>query len=148
MKDERVEQAKNKVRSEMATIMYLGIVISFLVKTLAFKMNLWECITEYVILIFFPLYQFIRMHMMKIGDYSERGDNRSIKNLLIAIIILVAAAAVLIFNLMKKSVAYNWQSPVVFLFIFVVIFVLIFFAVNRFNKYRGHEYEREFDDET
>ena len=81
LKDERIEQGKNKIWSELAIIMYLGVALSFSVKILVFKMDLMECITEYLILIFTPLYQFIRMHMMKISIYSERGNKQSIKNL-------------------------------------------------------------------
>lgn len=146
MKDERIEQAKLKIRSEMAIIILYGVALSFLVKTLVFKMSLQDSMTEYLILIFFPLYQFIRMHTMKVSIYSERGKKSSIKNLLIAIGFLVVASMVLIFNSMKKSM-YDWQSPVVFLFIFIVLFLAIFFLTNKYNQYRSHKYEEEFDDD-
>jgi membrane protein YdbS with pleckstrin-like domain len=84
---------------------------------------------------------------MKISIYSEHGDKRSLKNLLITAIILVVVAAVLINSSLRKSVEYNWQSSVIFLFIFIVLFVTIYFAANKFNKHQGHEYEKEFDDE-
>lgn len=147
MKDERIEQAKNKIYSEMAIIILYGVAVSFLVKTLVFKMNLQESFIEYLILIFFPLYQFIRMHMMKISIYRERGNKQSLKYLIITIVILVVASAVLIINSIKKSAVYDWQSPVVFLFIFIVLFVAIFFLTNKFNLHRGHKYEKEFDDD-
>ncbi|TGE38419.1 hypothetical protein E4K67_10760 [Desulfosporosinus fructosivorans] len=146
MKDERIEQAKLKMRSEMAIIILYGVALSFSVKNLVFKMNFQESIIEYLILIFFPLYQFIRMHMMKVSIYSERGNKQSIKNLLITIVILVVASAVLIYNSMKNSAVYDWQSPVVFLFIFLALFVAIFFIANKFNQHKGHKYEKEFDD--
>ena len=147
MKDERIEQAKLKIRSEMAIIILYGVALSFLVKTLVFKMSLQESLIEYLILIFFPLYQFIRMHIMKVSIYSERGKKPSIKNLIIVIGILVVASMVLIFNSMKKSAMYDWQSPVIFLFIFIVLFLAIFFLTNKFNQYRSHKYEEEFDDD-
>ena len=147
MKDERIEQAKNKIRSEIATIIFYGVAVSFLVKTLVFNMDIQKCITEYLILIFFPLYQFLRMHMMKISIYSERVNTQSVKNLIITIAVLVVASAVFIFNSMKKSAVYDWQSSVVFLLIFSVLFVAIFFFANKFNQYRGHKYEKEFGDD-
>ncbi|MDA8222402.1 DUF6773 family protein [Desulfosporosinus sp.] len=147
MKDERIEQAKLKIRSEMAIVILYGISLSFLVKTLVFKMSLQESMTEYLILIFFPLYQFIRMHTMKVSIYSERGKKSSIKNLLIAIGFLVVASMVLIFNSMKTSAMYDWQSPVVSLFIFIVLFIAIFFLTYKYNQYRSHKYEKEFDDD-
>ena len=147
MKDERIEQAKNKIRSEMAIIILYSVAISFVVKTLVFNMTLRESITEYLILIFFPLYQFIRMHMMKISIYSERRNKYSMKNLLITIAMLVVASAVYILNSLKNSAVYDWRSPVIFLFIFIILFATIFFIANKYNLDRGHKYEKEFDDE-
>lgn len=147
MKDERIEQAKNKIWSELGIIIFLGAALSFLVKILVFNMGLQECITEYLILIFTPLYQFIRMHMMKISIYSERGNKQLVKNLIIAIAIFLIASAVSIFKKMKESAVYEWQSHAVSLFIFVVLFVAIFFSSNKFNQHRGHKYEEEFDDD-
>ncbi|EGW39034.1 DUF6773 family protein [Desulfosporosinus sp. OT] len=147
MKDERIEQAKLKIRSEMAIIILYGVALSFLVKTLVFKMSLQDSLLEYLILIFFPLYQFIRMHMMKVSIYNEREKKTSLKNLIIVIGILVVASMVLIFNSMKKSAMYDWQSPVIFLLIFIVLFLAIFFLTYKFNRYRSHKYEEEFDDD-
>lgn len=147
MKDERIEQAKNKIRSEMAIITFIGVVISFLIKTLVFNMDLQECITEYVIMVFFPLYQFIRIHMMKISIYSERGNKQTVKNLIITIAIIVVASAVSIFDSITKSAAYLWQNAAARIIIFLVLFVAIFFIVNKYNQYRGHKYEKEFDDD-
>jgi len=147
MKDERIEQAKNKIRSEMAIIILYGVAVSFLVKKLVFNMDIQECITEYLILIFFPLYQFIRMYMMKISIYSERGNKQSIKNLLIAIALFLVASAVSIVNSKKDLAVYDWQNSVTFIFVFLVLFVSIFFITNKFNQHRGHKYEKEFDDD-
>lgn len=148
LKDERIEQGKNKIWSELAIIMYLGVALSFSVKILVFKMDLMECITEYLILIFTPLYQFIRMHMMKISIYSERGNKQSIKNILIAISIFLVASAMSLFKKMKDLPVYNLKNPVVFLFIFLVLFIAIFLMTNKFNKQRGQKYEREFDEDN
>ncbi|AHF06315.1 DUF6773 family protein [Desulfitobacterium metallireducens] len=147
MNDERVEQAKNKIWSELAIIIFCGVALSFLVKTLVFNMNLTECITEYLILIFSPLYQFIRMHMMKISIYSTHVNRQSLKNLIIAIVIVLVASAVSIFKKMKESAVYDWQRPAVFLFIFLVSFISLSFITNKYNRNRGHEYEKEFDDD-
>ncbi|WP_407310361.1 DUF6773 family protein [Desulfosporosinus sp. SB140] len=147
MRDERIEQAKNKIQGEMAIIILFGIAISFSIKTLVFKMNLKECLTEYLILILAPLYQLTRMHMLKISGYNERGNRQSVKKLFIAIAIFLGASAVSMFNLTKESTVYVWQSSVPFLCVFLVLFVVIFLITNKFNQYRGHKYEKEFDDD-
>lgn len=110
----------------MAIIIFFGVSISFLIKTLVFNMGLQESITEYLILIFFPLYQLIRMHMMKASIYSERGNKQSIKNLIITIVILVVTSAIFIFNSIKNSAMYDWQGSVVSLLAFIVLFIAIF----------------------
>ena len=145
MKDERIEQAKNKIRSEMAIIILYAVAISFLVKTLVFNMDLQECITEYIILIFFPLYQLIRMHMMKVSIYSKRLNKQSIRNFLIAISVVVFAFSVIVINSVKESALYNWRASVVFMIIFLVLFTSIYFIANKYNQFRAHRYENEFD---
>lgn len=147
MKDERIEQAKLKIRSEMAIIILYGAALSFLVKTLVFNLSLQESMTEYVILIFFPLYQFIRMHMLKVSINSAGGKKSSVKNLLIVIGVLMLASMVIIFNSIKKSPLYDWHSPVVSLGMFIVLFLAMFFLTYKYNLYRSRKYEEEFDDD-
>ena len=148
MKDERIQQAINKIRSEMAIIILFGVALSFLVKTLVFNMSLKECMTEYLIMILSPLYQFVRMQMLKISIYSERGNKQSTKTLLIAISIFLVASAMTLFKKMKESAVYNWQSSVVFLLIFIVLFSAIHLMTNKFNHQRGLKYVKEFDDDN
>lgn len=148
MKDERIQQAINKIRSEMATIILLVVALSFLVKTLVFNMGLKECITEYLIMILSPLYQFIRMHMMKISIYGERGNKQSIKTMLIAISVLLVASAIILFKKIKESSSYNWQNSVIFLLVFLALFIAIHLMTNKFNQQRAQKYEKEFDDDN
>lgn len=75
-------------------------------------MELQECITEYVIMIFFPLYQFIRMHTMKISIYGERRKKQAVMNLMIIVSIIVVLSAVSIFNSMSESAMYVWPNAV------------------------------------
>ena len=51
LKDERVEQAKSKIYSELMLIIFYIVVASFCVKALYFHMDLKQCATEYIILI-------------------------------------------------------------------------------------------------
>lgn len=143
MKDERIEQAKNKIRGEMTVIIICGVAISFLVKTLVFNMSIRECITEYLILILSPLYQFIRMRMMKVSIYNKQGNKKSVKILVMTIIFLVIASVTYFVN----SEKYNSNGSIIFLLIFLAFFVAIFFIIDKYNKKMGTKYEEEFDDE-
>ncbi|SHN83243.1 DUF6773 family protein [Desulfitobacterium chlororespirans] len=147
MKDERIEQAQNKIRSELAVITYLAIALSFLVKTLAFEMSLTECITEYLILIFFPLYQFVRMHTMKISLYSSPGSKQYRNNLLFVASTLLITAALFVFGMLNRSTIVDFHKPVLFLVLFMVLFVVVYFIANGYNRHKAHKYETEFDDE-
>jgi cell shape-determining protein MreD len=147
MKDERVEQAINKIRSEMAIIIFSFVLISFLVKTAVFRMNLPETTTEFLILIFSPLYQFIRMQMMKISIYNEPSSKQSIKQLFMIIALLVFVSVVFIIKAVKKSAVYDWQSSGISMVIYIILFAALTLLVNKFNRYRAHKYEKEFDDE-
>ncbi|MDR3542057.1 MAG: hypothetical protein P4L69_13970 [Desulfosporosinus sp.] len=148
MKDERIQQAINKIRSEMTIIILVGVALSFLVKTLVFNMSLKECMTEYLIMILSPVYQFVRMHMMKISIYSGHGNKQSIKTMFIAISIFLVASAMSLFKKMKESTVNNWQIPVAFLFVFLVLFIAISLMTNKFNQQRRLKYEKEFDDDN
>ncbi|WP_088189607.1 DUF6773 family protein [Desulfosporosinus sp. FKA] len=148
MKDERIEQAKNKIRSEIAVIIYVGIAISFAVKTLLFKMNLQECMTEYLILIFFPVYEVIRMNMMKVSIYSvnPKYRHKQLKTLSVFVILFFVVAAVSVFSSTKGSTVNLSQSSIVFLVIFIVLFIGVFFLATKYHQSRAYKYEKEFDD--
>lgn len=143
MKDERIEQAKNKIRSEMTVIIIWGVAISYLVKTLVFKMSLEQCITEYLILILSPLYQFMRMHTMKVSLYDKRGNKLSVKKVIMTIIFLVIASVVFIVN----SAKYNSNGSIISLFPFLLLFLSLIFIFNKFNLKLSNKYEEEFDDD-
>ena len=153
MKDERIEQATNKVRSEMFIIIYVGVAVSFIIKILVFDMPLQDRLPEYLILILSPLYQFVRMHLMKVSLYSTRGNKQSLKIVLAAIAIFLAISAMSIFKSGKGSagniahIAQIAQNSVPFIIGFLVLFAVIYFTTNKFNEIKGHEYEKEFDDD-
>ena len=147
MKDERIEQALNKIRSEMTIIILGAVAVSFLVKTLLYNMALQDCLTEYLIMIIAPLYQFVRMHMMKISLYNEPGSRQSVKTLFIVMAVFLVLAAVSLWKKMNGPAVYDWHKPVIFLGIFVVLFISIYFMTNKFNRQRSQRYEKEFADE-
>lgn len=143
MKDERIEQAKNKIRSEMTVLIIWGVAISFLVKTLVFKMSLQQCLTEYLILVLAPVYQFIRMHTLKVVLYKDNSDNRSLRKLVMAIIFVAVAASVYFVDTTKY---YSQGLPIIQV-LFLVIFIALVVFLSKFNNRRGLKYEREYDDD-
>lgn len=143
MKDERIEQAKNKIRSEMALIILWCVAISFFIKIIVFKMSIQECITEYLILILSPLYQSIRMHMMKVSLYDKHGKKQSVKKLIMTIMFLVLASVVFLVNPAK----YHSNNLIIFLFTFFILLLAFLFIFNKFNQKLSNIYEKDFDDD-
>jgi hypothetical protein len=144
VKDERIEQAKKQIGSEMAVIIICGVAISFLIKILVYRMSLQQCITEYLILILSPLYQFIRMHTMKVSIYDKQGDNKTIKNVVMIVVFLVIATMLFFVNSAKE----HKQGSFTFLLVFWALFLAFWFIFNKINQQRSLKYEKEFDDET
>lgn len=143
MKDERIEQAKNKIRSEMTVIIIWCVAISFFVKTLVFKMGIRECITEYLILILSPFYQSIRLHMLKVSLYDKHGKKQSVKKLIMTTIFLVVASVVFIVN----SAKYHSNGSIFSLFPFSLLLLALLFIFNKFNQQLSNKNEKDFDDD-
>ena len=131
----------------MAIIILLGVSVSFLIKVLVFNMQIEDCLTEYLIIILSPLYQFIRMHMMKVSIYSECGNKQFSKNLLIVIVITLVASAMAVFKFRKELAIFVWQNSIPFIIAFPALFAAMYFIANKFDQIRGHKYENEFDDD-
>ena len=55
IKDERIEQARNKIWAEMMQILYFIAIFSFVVKILFLHQSLQDCTLEYVVLILTPI---------------------------------------------------------------------------------------------
>lgn len=144
MKDERIEQAKNKIKSEVTEIIFFIVMISLLIKIIFLDLDFKDCITEYIIIVIIPVYQLIRMHMLKISIYQEK--KQSLKNIIIIMAILIVTSALMIYKNYKTDVNYDWIKSARSILIFVVLYILLYFVTNRYNKYRGNKYEREYDD--
>lgn len=140
MKDERIEKAIKETRSEIAIILYIVIIISFLVKRLIFDMNLQGYITEFAIMIFFPIYQFIRLQTMKTSFYKKGTTKYT--SLFLVIITMGVIFIGLIYYVVPKS-----SGVSLILMVYLAISVALSFGVNKFNEYRAHKYEKEFDDD-
>lgn len=74
MKDEKIINGINKVRAEFSLIVYYGVILSILIKVFYFGCGFSDIITEYIIVVAFPIYQLIRTAMLKINMWnSEKG---------------------------------------------------------------------------
>lgn len=142
MKDERIEQATNKIRSELASLIYGIVAISFLTKLWIYNMDLSRCWTEYIILIFTPLYQFVRAHSMKISNSSKR----SFKVFVIEFAILIAIIGIFVYKAIANNSNYDLKRAVCNVSVFIVLFIFIYFWINKSEQKQVKKYEDKFDD--
>lgn len=96
--DERILQVKRQIHAEMLLIIYYFIIIAFAVKTLLLHYSLDQCIVEYCIILFVPLYQMVRTRQLKVVLIPEnyRANRRNAKEMATFFIVYVACMAVFI----------------------------------------------------
>ena len=143
LKDERVEQAKSKIYSELMLIIFYIVVGSFCVKALYFHMDLKQCATEYIILILTPIYQAIRSRQM--GVVLSTKSSRKALLPTAAIIILM----VVLLWMSNKGVPSTARtiSAVLSLAVFAVLFLVVQGIFIHLERKRAEKLEHQYDDE-
>ena len=143
LKDERVEQAKSKIYSELMLIIFYIVVASFCVKALYFHMDLKQCATEYIILILTPIYQAIRSRQM--GVVLRTKSSRKALLPTAAIIILM----VVLLWMSNKGVPSTARtiSAVLSLAVFAVLFLVVQGIFIHLERKRAEKLEHQYDDE-
>ena len=143
LKDERVEQAKSKIYSELMLIIFYIVVASFCVKALYFHMDLKQCATEYIILILTPIYQAIRSRQM--GVVLSTKSSRKALLPTAAIIILM----VVLLWMSNKGVPSTARtiSAVLSLAVFAVRFLVVQGIFIHLERKRAEKLEHQYDDE-
>lgn len=143
LKDERVEQAKSNIYSELMLIIFYIVVASFCVKALYFHMDLKQCATEYIILILTPIYQAIRSRQM--GVVLSTKSSRKALLPTAAIIILM----VVLLWMSNKGVPSTARtiSAVLSLAVFAVLFLVVQGIFIHLERKRAEKLEHQYDDE-
>ena len=96
--DERILQVKRQIHAEMLLIIYYFIIIAFAIKTLLLHYSLDQCIVEYCIILFVPLYQMVRTRQLKVVLIPEnyRANRRNAKEMATFFIVYGACMAIFI----------------------------------------------------
>lgn len=144
IRDERVVQSKNKIYAELMQIVYLFIALSFIVKSLYLKMDLSQCMTEYVILIATPIYQMVRTRQLGVVLCTNLRDQMNPKKNIIAAIIGVA---VFFFFWISSGKQVSTEFAVGYIGSFLVVFLLVRVVFVRMEEHRMEKLAREYEDE-
>lgn len=148
IKDERVEQAKNKIYSELMLLSYVIVVASFCVKSIYFGMTLNQCATEFIILVLAPVYQAVRSRQL--GVVLTGGKNGWKQHLSVLVVVVLLFALLLArshFSGQTPGVTVNLSAGLTFLAVFIVIFLALRFLALWAERRRAERLERRYDDE-
>lgn len=142
MTDERMKETLNKIRSEMVMIIYYIVVISFIAKIFMTGLDFKNTITEFVILIFVPIYQTIRSSQLKLSMADFYPEKK--KYAISTAIALGAAAGVYIIVMVLNR--YTSPQAIISLLSFIAAFVAARILFLHFYKKQKDKNEKEFDD--
>lgn len=142
MKEEKIINGLNKVRAEFSLIVYYGVILSILIKLLYFGCGFSDIITEYIIVVAFPIYQLIRTSMLKINMWnSENGRKNCMRWIYTIVIIAFISLGFLYVWHTKKN--FGVESKVNYL-LFICCFVIMYFVTGKYRKHLEKKYENEF----
>lgn len=141
-RDERVEQAKNKIWAEMMQILYLLALLSFVLKIMLFHQSLSDCVLEYLILIFTPVYQFVRARQL--GVVLSSIPHPRTKRLVVS---LVSGILVLGLCLTLTDATERPGESIIALVVYAVVFLLVYVGMYRLEKRRKEKLEQKYDEE-
>ncbi len=143
MVDERLRQGYNKIRSEMAMIIYYAAVISFIFKTTTLGMTIKDTVFEFSVILFFPIYQLIRTRQLGLEIPFDKKRNTKSRIIIIAVICAVVGAVVFFMN--KDSI--DIKEAAVFLVAYIAAFCAIRIGLIKIEKKRTEKLEKEYDDD-
>ncbi len=144
-KDERVEQARMKIYSEMLILIYYAICISFCVKVLVFSMPLQACLMEYVILIGVPVYQAIRTRQLNVVLLREEHNYLG-RSLVVCLVLGIAAFSYVLWKNGGFSEGLS-LSPLISIAAFCVVFLLLRVGFVKLEQSRQKRLNAAFDED-
>lgn len=144
-KDERIEQAKNKIYSELMLIIFYIIAISFVVKSLYFRMELKQCMTEYIILILSPVYQMVRSRQMGVV-LNANAKKTGWKAMIPAVLVLLLCLGLLWMRDGNVPTGARAASVFLSLAVFAVFFLILQRVFLHSEQKRAEKLEHKFDD--
>lgn len=143
MKDERVIQTGHKIWSEIGKIVYWFVAAAFVTKILLLRMNLNDCVVEYVILIGVPVYQLIRCWQLKLRVYKPVSK----KKYWIREIRVTAATLAVYIGVFLGGSDQAVKEKGVALLAFAATLLLTRFLIFRMDKKRSDQLDKELEEQ-
>ena len=141
--DERTEQLKYKIGNELFMIIYYGVIAAFLIKVLFLGCGLKDCITEYAIMIFVPIYHYIRSRQLEVSFFGSGNRARNKTLITSAILAVIGTIYVIQINGRNGHSTVSAESIIGFI-TFIAVFVIIRFIMYRAEKNRRDKLENKY----
>lgn len=141
--DERTEQLKYKIGNELFTIIYYGVIISFLIKALLLNVGLKGCITEYVIMLFVPVYHYIRARQLEVSFFGSGNKTRNKTLITSAILAVIGTIYIIRINSADDGSIITAQSVAGFI-AFIAVFAALRFIMYKIEKRRKNKLENKY----
>ena len=126
--DERVKGEYRQIYSELLSIILVFTAVSLLVKFFLFDAAVSECVTEFVILVFSPVYLAVRQFMRGIGPEDAVPAKRQKIRFFCALGGLTDGGV--------------WGN----FLIFIVFFTLVYYASGKIGKHFSEKTAKQYED--
>ena len=146
IKDERTTQAMNQIYSELFRIVLCILAVSVMIKVLFLGEGLKDCQTEFIIMVFSPLYQLFRSKRLKVSFYpAKESTGHMVKT---AFVSLAIGAGLLFVGNWVRSGSLELSSGLIgFIITYALVFLAVHLGVRRYERKRAEKLEEEYDEE-
>ena len=140
--DERVKGEYRKIYTELLMIIMIFAAASLVIKFNFYDMGLRECMTEFVILIFSPLYLAARQYMLGINPEETVSKKRQKISFFCAIGFATAAFFASVF-IKRGRIGGDALSQIL---IFIAMFTFVYYVSRKLGNYFAKRKNKEYED--
>lgn len=140
--DERIKGEYRKIYSELLSIIMVFAACSLLVKFNLYDMELRACLTEFIILIFAPLYMAVRQYMLGLNPQEAAPKKKRRTQFLTAI--FFAAAGFLLSAFFKEGRL--GEDSFLYILSFIATFTFVYYVSWKLSAYFADRKSKKYED--
>ena len=140
--DERVKGEYRKIYSELVCLILVFSAVALMVKFHLYGMELKDCLTEFLILVGFPVYLAVRQYML--GLDANAGTTKKKRWISFGAALLVASAAMAVAQISRKGTIDGRFFGEVFTF--AAAFSLVYLGSRRLGRYFSEKRAKKYED--
>lgn len=140
--DERIKGEYRKIYSELLSIIMVFAACSLLVKFNLYDMELRACLTEFIILIFAPLYMAVRQYMLGLNPQEAAPKKKRRTQFLTAI--FFAAAGFLLSAFFKEGRL--GEDSFLYILSFIATFTFVYYVGWKLSAYFADRKSKKYEE--